>query len=350
MLHRRNALFASLFLLSWATVAAAAVAARPLEIYFVDVEGGAATLIVTPAGESLLVDTGWPRADARDAQRIQAAAQQAGIKRIDHLITSHYHTDHFGGVAALAKLMPIGRFYDHGPVSPTETARDFATLYKAYLDAAGNKTQAVRPGDNIPLQRAPGSVPIELLVVASNGQVLERRGPENAECRDAKLDKDDPSDNARSVGFVLSLGKFRFLDLGDLTWNVEHRLVCPANSLGRIDLYQVTHHGMNVSNNPVLLRSVQPQVAVMNNGPKKAGHPDTVKRLRETRSIEDFWAGHKNVTTSDDQNAAADFIANLEEEKDCPGRMIKVSVAPDGSSYTVSNTRNGKSKTYRLRS
>jgi len=349
MLNRRNALFASLFLLVWATLSVAAPAARPLDIYFVDVEGGAATLIVTPAGESILVDTGWPRDDERDAKRIHAAAQQAGIKRIDHLIITHYHTDHYGGVAALARLMPIGRFYDHGPMSPTDTPRDFAKLHKAYQEAANNKTQAVQPGEKIALRRAPGSAPVELLVVASNGQALERRGRENAECRDAQLQKDDPSDNGRSVGFVLSLGKFRFLDLGDLTWNVEHRLVCPVNSLGRIDLYQVTHHGMNVSNNPALLRSVQPQVAIMNNGPKKAGHPDTVKRLRETPSVEDIWAGHKNVAISDEENAPADLTANLEEEKDCPGRAIKVSVAPDGSNYTVTNTRNGKSKTYRIR-
>ncbi len=323
--------------------------ARPLEIYFVDVEGGAATLIVTPAGESILVDTGWQRPDDRDARRIHAAAQQAGIKRIDHLLTTHFHRDHFGGVGALSKLIPVGKFYDHGRREELSEDRDnFPKLNAAYLEAAKGQTQKLRPGEEIRLKQAPGAAPIRLQAVASDGEALQlkMRGPQNPECKDAQLQKDDPTDNARSLGFLLSFGKFRFLDLGDLTWNIEHKLVCPTNVLGAVSLYQVTHHGMNVSNNPALLRSVRPQVAVMNNGPRKAGHPDVVKWLRAVPGIEGVWQGHKNLASKDEENVAPEFIANLSAEQECAGHQIKAAVASNGGSYTVTNARTGLSRKY----
>jgi len=338
-----------------ALVGAALVAAqkaRPLEIYFVDVEGGAATLIVTPAGESILVDTGWQRPDDRDARRIHAAAQQAGIKRIDHLLTTHFHRDHFGGVGALSKLIPIGKFYDHGRRDElSEDTQNFPKLNAAYLEAAKGQTQKLRPGEEIRLKQAPGASPLRLQVVSSDGEALQlkMRGPENPECKDAQLQKDDPTDNARSLGFLLRFGKFRFLDLGDLTWNIEHKLVCPTNFLGTVTLYQVTHHGQNNSSNPALLRSVRPQVAVMNNGPRKAGHPDVVKWLRAVPGIEGIWQGHKNLASKDEENVAPEFIANLGPEQECAGHLIKVAVASNGGSYTVTNARNGHSRKYTTR-
>ncbi len=328
--------------------------AAPLQIIFVDVEGGAATLIVTPAGESLLVDTGWPRDDARDARRIVKAAQHAGVKRIDHLFITHYHRDHWGGLAELAKLIPIGKFYDHGRMTTlAEDVKNFPQLNEAYLAAAKGQARSLRPGDEVALKRAAGSAPLRLRVMASNGEALTRAGAENPECKNAPLKEPDPSDNARSLGFVLELGDFRFLDLGDLTWNVEHKLACPSNVVGAVDLYQVTHHGADSSNNPVLLRSIKPRVAVMNNGPRKGGHPDSVKWLRSAGSVEDIYQGHRNLalggTTGEGDNAPAELIANLEAEQECQGNAIQVSVSPDGASYTVTNGRTGNSKKYSAR-
>ena len=326
--------------------AEAPVGARPLEIYFVDVEGGAATLIVTPAGESLLMDTGNQREDGRDANRMYKAAQQAGLKRIDHLLTSHFHGDHWGGVAELHKLIPIGKFYDHG--LPSELPEDIEPqLKEAYLRAADGKTETLRPGDEIRLKQASGAARIGLLVLASDGEVIQlKTAKENPECKQAKSKPKDTSDNARSLGFVLTLGKFRFLDLGDLTWNVEHKLACPVNVIGRVDLYQVTHHGLDSSSNPVLLRSVKPQVAVANNGAHKGIYPEVMETLRALPSLEDIYQGHRNLDYGDKQNTAPELIANLGTEEECQGHWIKVAVAPDGESYTITNGRTGQSRKY----
>ncbi len=339
-----------LTLLLAAGATAAPPKARPLEIYFVDVEGGAATLIVAPSGESLLVDTGWQRPDGRDARRIHRAAQQAGLKRIDYLLTTHFHMDHFGGLGELARLLPIGKFYDPG--RRTELAEDkkaFPKLNEVYLEVTKGQSHPLRPGDQIPLKRAPGAAPLALRVLASNGDVIKGGGPPNPECQNAPLQKDDPTDNARSTGFLLAFGRFRFLDLGDLTWNLEHQLACPSNLVGTVTLYQVTHHGMNISNNRALLASVKPRVAIMNNGPRKAGHPDVVKWLRALPGLEDLWQVHRNMASSDQDNAAPEFIANLGPEEGCDGHTIQVSVVPDGNSFTVTNTRTGQSRSYRTR-
>ena len=326
--------------------AEAPVGARPLEIYFVDVEGGAATLIVTPAGESLLMDTGFSGNDGRDAKRIHQAARQAGLERIDHLLTSHFHGDHYGGLAELSELIPIGNFYDH---KRTDLAED-PELFKAYGKVTKGKRQALRPGDEIRLKQAEGAARIGLLAVASDGEAIQlKTAKENPECKQAKPKPEDPSDNALSLGFVLTLGNFRFLDLGDLTWNIEHKLACPVNVIGRVDLYQVTHHGLDSSSNPVLLRSIKPQVAVANNGAHKGIYPKVMKTLRSLPSLEDIYQGHRNLDYGDKGNTAPELIANLGTEEECQGHPMKVAVAPDGTSYTVTNGRTGQSRQYTIR-
>ena len=336
--------FLSLILLvSLAIVSLAKPPARKtLEIYYVDVEGGAATLIVTPAGESVLVDTGWPGFESRDAKRIQAAMQQAGITQIDHLIITHYHVDHFGGVPELAKLVTIKNHYNHGELpNPPENGGQ-PKQYADYIAAANSKTITVKPGDAIKLRAARGTPAVTLKFLAARGAVI-RGGKPNAACAEATPKPEDKSDNARSVGFKLSYGAFDFLDMGDLTWNIEKNLVCPANPIGNIDLYQVTHHGMDTSNNPVLLKSINPTVAIMNNGPKKGGSANTVKWLRELPSLQALYQVHRNVATSDEQNTAPEYIANIEEKS---SEMIWVSVDAAKKNFTVTNGRTKASQSF----
>jgi competence protein ComEC len=321
-------------------------ARQTLDIYHIDVEGGAATLIVTPAGESLLIDAGWPGFDSRDANRIQQAMQQAGVSAIDHLVMTHYHVDHFGGIPELAKLVPVKKFYDHGPMTTLAEDDKFAERYGAYRAAAKNQTTTLRPGDTIRLKTSGGLPPVRIVCLAANGEVIGgRESNANRECAAATAKEEDKSDNARSVALVVKFGEFDFLDCGDLTWNVEKLLVCPANRIGDIDLYQVTHHGMNSSNNPVLLRTVAPTVAIMNNGARKGGHPDTVKWLRELPTLKALYQLHRNVTSTAVENAPAAFIANLEEQPDA-GYMILVSVDLAKRSFTVTNGRTKESKSY----
>lgn len=322
------------------TVAACAPA-RPLQILWVDVEGGAATLIVSPSGESLLVDTGNP--GTRDAERIHhVAAKVAGLTRIDHLLTTHWHSDHFGGIARLAELMPIGAFYDHG--FPEGAPKDVDPALKAaYLKLTGGRAVRLAAGDAIPLAG------LRVRVLASDGLVLgEAAGsPQTRPCADHPAKPDDASDNARSAGFLLSFGAFDFLDLGDLTWNVEHKLICPKNLVGTVDLYQVTHHGQDNSNHPALVGAVAPTVAVMNNGPRKGGKAPVFKILREMPSIRDVYQLHRNVDTTAGDNAPPEFTANAEAA--CAADWVRVTVEPSGDSFTVEVPSKGTSRTYRSR-
>jgi beta-lactamase superfamily II metal-dependent hydrolase len=313
---------------------------RGLDIFFIDVEGGAATLITTPLGESVLVDTGWKRDDRRDALRIFKTAQAAGLNHIDHLVTTHFHRDHYGGILALSQLIPVHNFYDHGPMTELKEDPGFAQLYADYLKATGGKQIQLRPGDVIPL-KAGKKIPISLFCVSSARQTLPPppNSPLNRVCADLMPQPEDLSDNAASVGLRLRYGAFDFLDLGDLTRAIEAKLVCPSNVIGQIDVYQVTHHGMNVSNLPQLLDSVRPTVAVMNNGPKKGGHPDVYDILKSIITIKDVFQLHRNLDTADWNNAPAYNIANLGPEEGCAGYGIRVSVSEDSKTFTVINSR-----------
>ena len=331
-----------------ATASVAAPQTKGLEIYWIDVEGGAATLIVTPAGESVLVDTGWP--GTRDPDRIQRAMGDAGVSRIDHLVTTHWHGDHVSGLATLAERFPVGRFYDHGfakdaPDVPVE-------LKAAYAEATRPGSTVVRPGDEIPLRQAPGSPPVALRVVSSDGAVLGDApgAPQTRACPvrpPHAVIPDDPSDNYRSVGLRLRFGGFDFLDLGDLTWNVEHKLACPKNLVGVVDVYQVTHHGADNSNNPVLVAAVAPTVAVVNNGAKKGGTAAVYKALRATPSIRDVFQLHRNVQTSAADNAPPEQVANDEEA--CKGEWIRLRVDPRATTYTVEVHGKGTTRTYAVK-
>ncbi|HUE70157.1 MAG TPA: MBL fold metallo-hydrolase [Pirellulaceae bacterium] len=304
---------------------------KRLDIYWVDVEGGAATLIVTPAGESILIDSGNP--GRRDAERIvKVATGIAGLKQIDHLITTHYHGDHYGGAITLAALLPIKNLYDNGkfegmPDNPG----------KAYFELPAGRKTVINPGDQVTLVQADGAPKLSLKCIGTRQTFIEPPvdAAENKDvCAAAREKERDGSDNANSVVVLLEFGGFRFFDAGDLTWNQEARLVCPKNLIGKVDVYQVTHHGLDSSNNPLVLRSLEPRVAIMNNGTTKGCLPEVFANLKETKSLEALYQVHKNLRPDGATNNVADeYIANHKAE--CEGNHIQLSVAADGKSYVV---------------
>jgi competence protein ComEC len=322
-------------------------APKTLDIYFIDVEGGAATLIVTPAGESLLIDTGFP--GDRDAGRIAHVAREvAGLEQIDHCVITHWHRDHAGGVAPLSKLIPIKHFYDHG--LPATIASDMqAENIEAYKLTTQGTSIRLKPGDRVPLQRSSRPV-ASVSVVAAGGMVLgdKTREPQVRPCgENFQPQPEDTTDNANSIGVLLVFGSFRFFDGGDLTWNVENRLACPKDLVGSVDVFQVDHHGNDSSNNPVLLRSLDPRVAIIDSGPRKGAEPATFATLSRLSGIEGIYQLHRNLRTTDKDNTAAGYIAN--EEEACQGNFIKLSVAVDTRSYIVSIPAKQISRHYRTR-
>jgi competence protein ComEC len=316
---------------------------KNLEIYWIDAEGGAATLIVSPSGQSMLVDTANRTPDDRDAKRIFAAAQQAGLKKIDILLTTHFHADHIGAMPALAKLIPIEMYMDHGD-SVELNRPNVAAAYKAYQELSSGRRKILKAGDKIPLKG------VDIDVIMSAGQAITKArkgaGAPNATCAEFKEHppEQDP-DNDQSVGFVLKYGKFDFIDMGDLTWNYEQKLVCPKNLIGKVDLYQTTHHGLDRSNSPQFIQAIQPTVAVMNDGPRKGGQASVFETLRKSPGLQDIWQGHLALLTPKEVNTDEKMIANLEGSAECKGNLIKASVNAKGE-FTVTNLRNGFSKTY----
>jgi len=334
---------------------------RNLEFYWIDVEGGAATLIVSPTGESLLFDTGFPTDTNRDAKRILAAAQKAGLKQIDHVVISHWHGDHVGGLQALSQMIPIARFYDHGDgVEPEDRPR-----LEAYRAVAGNKRKILKAGESIPL----GGVQLRVLV--SEGPVIANPingGGPNPLCASAVHMTPAGPENQRMVGLSLTYGNFKFASLGDLDWQRELELACPVNKLGRVNLYTINRHGgLDDSGAPALLGAIRPQVVVINNGPRKGlGQRDertkpvevpgvrpgpyeknSYLRLAKNPGIEGVWQGHLSLLDSDPaHNTSRDMIANLEEGPQDQGYWIHASVSRDGT-LTITNARNGFSKTYK---
>lgn len=313
-----------------------------LRIYWIDVEGGAATLVVTPQGGSLLMDCGWP--GTRDAERIASTAKQAGLARIDHYLTSHFHTDHWGCVTELSELIPIEKFYYH---AFPEGAKDVdPKLKEAFLRVSHGKSVIVEAGQEIPLK---GS---QVRLVSANGLGPgEPAGsPQIRRCEanpEHPAKPEDLSDNARSLGFVLSFEGFRFVDLGDLTWNVEHKLVCPVNLIGTADVFQVSHHGLDQSNSPALLRAVSPTVAIMNNGAKKGGSPATFKVLKQVPGLRDIFQLHRNVETGPEDNAPPEFVAN--DDAKCEGNGIVLTLDPRAKSYSVEVGGKKTRRTYSLK-
>lgn len=328
-------------------VASAALlpAAKNLEIYLIDVEGGQATLFVAPSGESMLVDTGWSGNNSRDAGRIAAAAKRAGVKEIDYLLITHFHEDHVGGVPQLARKLPIKNFIDHG--ESVETDQRAKELYNAYLEYRAKGIHILaKPGVTIPIKG------LDVKVLTADGDEIETplpgAGQANPLCAADRLKAPDATENARSVGTLITFGSFRALDMGDLTWNKEHELMCPNNKIGTVDLYIVSHHGSDLSGSPAFVQGIHPRVAIMDNGARKGGSPSVWQTIHASPGLEDIWQLHYAIAGGKDNNAPDTFIANTDEVGD-QGNWIHVSVRPDGN-FTVTNTRNKYSKSYGPRS
>lgn len=321
---------------------------RTLDIYFVDTEGGAATLIVTPTNESILIDTGNP--GTRDANRIAKVAKEvAHLTSIDHLLTTHWHLDHYGGVEELNKIVPIRHYYDRGiPAKTLDDPEHFPALIAAYRKASKSASKTVKAGDILLSRNVNGSKLSLKCLVASGKTVSDNPGAKaNPFAQGETPMAIDTSDNAQSLGVVLQFGDFRFLDMGDLTWNVEYKLVSPTDKVGLIDVYQATHHGLEISNNPALINTVQPRVAVFNNGPHKGAHPSVMATLRNVPGIEAIYQQHRNLDSKPEDNASKEYIAN--EAQECDAEYIRISVAPDGKSYTVTVGSKGTPKRYQTR-
>ncbi len=356
-----------------------------LDIYVIDVEGGNATLFVAPSGQSLLIDTGNGGAGAmRDADRIVAAIRDAGLTQIDHLITTHYHGDHYGAMAEVAKQVPVREFIDHGANVQPNPATDaflkdvYPTLY------ATSKHTVVKPGDRVTLAG------VDVRVVSSAGQVLTTPlaggGRANPYCAAHKPKDPDASENAQSVGTHFTFGRFRAVHLGDLTWNKEHDLMCPANRLGTVDLFVVSHHGQASSNAPILVHALAPRAMVMNNGTRKGGQPEAMRTLHTSPGLEDLWQIHFSQLSGQEYTVPGMFIANGVDEPvvtmpiepfvppapavvspaggaptagvalapppgggapahNGPAYWIKIAASKDGS-FTVTNARNAFTKSY----
>jgi competence protein ComEC len=319
---------------------------KTLQVYFVDVEGGQATLFVTPEHQSLLIDTGWPGYDGRDADRIVAAAKAAGISKIDYVLITHFHRDHVGGVPQLTGRIPVGTFIDHGVNRETTGAETIEgwDAYQKILATGKFKHIAAKPGDTLPLRG------VKATVVSGDGELLSQplpgAGQENPSCKGAEQFPEDKTENARSLGTLLTVGKLKLLDLGDLTNDQEAKLMCPTNKLGKIDIFVVSHHGWKQSDSPALVHGIAPRVAIMDNGAKKGGSPSVWDTISKSPNLENLWQLHYSEEGGTAHNVAEEFIANPSGPD--AGNYLQLTARPDGS-FSILNSRTGKAKDYSAR-
>ncbi len=343
----RIALAACVCLIETASLIAGVADGR-LDIYFVDVEGGAATVIVTPEGESMLIDSGYPDNGGRDLDRILDVLQNvAKLDRLDHAVVSHWHLDHFGNHAAIAAKFKVANFWDRGIPERLEEDSEFSDRISPYRSASQNRSKTVKAGDLLPLKS--GSTPLKVQVVTASGEVIPNQGKPNPFSVLHQPQPEDTSDNAKSISLLLTFGRFKFLCCGDLTWNTEAKLMSPNNPLGQIDLFMATHHGLNVSNNPVMVLAVDPRVCVCCNGPTKGADKETIETFKRIKSLQAMYQLHRNVRLTENDQAPPEDIANKAETAKCQGIWVKSSVAKDGQNFTVQIGPSGTQKTFETR-
>jgi competence protein ComEC len=317
--------------------------ADTLEISVVDTEGGKAMVLLTPAGESMLVDAGFPSGNDRDTKRIVAAAEAFNIKQFDYILVTHYDGDHVANIASVDAKIPARVFLDRGPLRPGEGEGGIQRNITSYLKCIGERKRVtLKPGDELPLKG------LKVTVLTAGNEVIKKPLPGGGKPNEFAATAPKPDiglqdENAQCIGLLYEFGKFRMVDFADLLQTQEFALMMPDNPIGTVDLFMVSHHGSFRSNNQVLVHALHPKVAIMNNGARKGGDPVTFDTLKASPGLLDLWQLHTSVSARD-KNAPAEFIANAQEP--CEGKAIRVSVQRDGT-FTVTNTRNQFSKTYK---
>jgi beta-lactamase superfamily II metal-dependent hydrolase len=316
-------------------------ASSDLTVYFIDVEGGQATLFVTPFGDSVLIDTGWGGFNSRDADRIVKTANEAGVKQIDYLLITHFHSDHVGGVPQLAAKMPIKNFIDHGDtVEHDPTGQKF---FDDYLkEAAKGHRIIVKAGDKLPIKG------LDWTIVTAAGKAIDKplpgAGKPNPDCANFKTRDNNNDENGQSTGSFIQFGNFKTIDLGDLLWNREEALMCPATKVPNVDVYIVSHHGMDMSGSPALVHGLHPKVAIMDNGARKGGTAEAWDTAHSVPGIQDIWQLHFAVAGGPAHNSPEKAIANMDENPDS-AFSLKMVAHKDGH-FEITNARNSYTKKY----
>jgi competence protein ComEC len=349
---QRSSIWVGLALLCSAQV----IQAQQMDIYWIDSDGAAATLIVTPSRQTILVDSAFNRPGDIYSHRIRAAMQDAGVSQIDYFIATHYHGDHIGGITALAKMVPVIEFIDHGETTLTDEGG--LESYQRYIEnTESRKRTSVSPHMILPLRG------VDVTVIASHKEFLREplmgspepnsicatADPSGVYCRGTECEStgmDFEGEDIYSVGIHLSMGDFQYVNVGDLSYGGLHALVCPTNNVGTIDLLDYPHHGNNIA--PQFVSSLAPIAAVSSGGAHKGGSPEGYEAATSSPGLESFWQMHRALDTDDAHNTEARKTANLSDEND-QAHWIKAEIEADGSSFTITNARNQYSETYTTR-
>lgn len=339
-----------------------------LQMVSIDVEGGGGTLFVTPDGKSLLIDTGNPEHSTitgahPSSERIVAAANALGVKKLDYLLITHYHGDHIGGFEGLLARIPIKTIIDHGinrettastlpgaaqidPNNPPPGSTAFG--YQQYVKLIGKRRHIIaKPGEVFKIGG------MSVTIVAADAKMIAKplpgAGEENPSCAGMEpMANNGGEENARSTASVISYGKARIAAFGDLTWDREKDLFCPTDKVGKVDVYLATHHSTALSGSPAAVNAMAPIVAIVGNSARKGDDPARIKTIEDLPRIQDIWRLHAS-TVNPGIDGDPKLIANLDADQSKDHfYSLRLRIMKDGE-VTVINERNGFNKTYQAK-